>query len=120
MREGIYAMKNNPLIPYVLIMAFGIGLIFFMSLEGAGNKDEAHGDEGGAATEEINGESIVQASCIGCHGGDLSGGMGPALTGGLDAEHVKDVVMNGQGTMPAQNLSEAEAQAVADHIAGLE
>ena len=27
-------MKNNPIIPYILIMAFGIGLIFFMSLEG--------------------------------------------------------------------------------------
>ena len=113
-------MKNNPLIPYVLIMAFGIGLIFFMSLEGAGNKEEAHGDEGGAATEEINGESIVQASCIGCHGGDLGGGMGPALTGGLDAAHVKDVVMNGLGSMPAVVTNEAEAQAVADYIAGLE
>ena len=43
-------MKNNPLIPYILIMAFGIGLIFFLSLEGAGSKDEAHGDEGGAAS----------------------------------------------------------------------
>lgn len=120
MREGIYAMKNNPLIPYVLIMAFGIGLIFFMSLEGAGNKEEAAEGEGGA-TEEINGESIVQSSCIGCHGGDLGGqGNAPALTGGLDAAHVKDVVMNGQGTMPAVVTNEAEAQAVADYIAGLE
>lgn len=118
-------MKNNPLIPYVLIMAFGIGLIFFMSLEGAGNKDEANeaGENGGESTEvtDIDGAAIAQKSCIGCHGGDLTGGMGPALTGGLDAEHVKDVVMNGQGQMPAQSqLSEAEAQAVADYIAGLE
>ena len=112
-------MKNNPLIPYVLIMAFGIGLIFFMSLEGAGNKDEAHGDEGGA-TEEIDGEAIAQ-SCIGCHGGDLGGqGNAPALTGGLDAAHVKEVVMNGQGAMPGVIKNEAEAQAVADYIAGLE
>lgn len=118
-------MKNNPLIPYVLIMAFGIGLIFFMSLEGAGNKDEANeaGESGGESTEvaDIDGAAIVQKSCVGCHGGDLTGGMGPTLTGGLDAEHVKDVVMNGQGSMPAQTqLSEAEAQAVADYIAGLE
>ena len=113
-------MRNNPLIPYVLIMAFGIGLIFFMSLEGAGNKDEAHEGESGDVAEEIDGEAIVQSSCIGCHGGDLGGGMGPALTGGLDAEHVKTVVLNGQGAMPAQNLSEVEAQAVADYIAGLE
>ena len=117
-------MKNNPLIPYVLIMAFGIGLIFFMSLDGAGSKDEAHeaGESGGESTEvaDIDAAALTQ-SCIGCHGGDLSGGMGPELTGGLDAEHVKDVVMNGKGSMPAQTqLSEAEAQAVADYIAGLE
>ncbi|MFF5993762.1 cytochrome c550 [Lysinibacillus sp. KU-BSD001] len=113
-------MKNNPLIPYVLIMAFGIGLIFFMSLQGAGNKDEATEGESGEATAEIDGAAIVQSSCIGCHGGDLGGGMGPALTGSLDAEHVKTVVMNGQGTMPAVITNEAEAQAVADYIAGLE
>ena len=112
-------MKNNPLIPYVLIMAFGIGLIFFLSLEGAGNKEEAAEGEGGA-TEEISGEAIAQ-SCIGCHGGDLGGqGNAPALTGGLDAAHVKEVVMNGQGAMPAIVTNEAEAQAVADYIAGLE
>ena len=37
-------MKNNPLIPYVLIMAFGIGLIFFMSFEGAADKNSAEGE----------------------------------------------------------------------------
>lgn len=31
-------MKNNPVVPYILILAFGIGLIFFMSLTGAENK----------------------------------------------------------------------------------
>ena len=36
-------MKNNPVIPYILIMAFGIGLIFFLSLTGAGH-DEAGGE----------------------------------------------------------------------------
>ncbi len=117
-------MRNNPLIPYVLIMAFGIGLIFFMSLDGAGSKDEAHeaGEGGGETTDvaEIDAAAIVQKSCVGCHGGDLTGGMGPALNTGLDAEHVKEVVMNGQGAMPAVIQDEAEAQAVADYIAGLE
>ncbi|MEO4052277.1 cytochrome c550 [Solibacillus sp. CAU 1738] len=113
-------MKNNPIIPYILIMAFGIGLIFFMSLNGAGkNKEEAQNGETGGATQEINGEAIVQKSCIGCHGGDLTGGMGPDLTKGLDAEHVKTVVMKGQGGMPAVVTNEAEAQAVADYISSL-
>lgn len=40
-------MRNNPLIPYVLIMAFGIGLIFFMSFEGAADKNSADGEHSG-------------------------------------------------------------------------
>ncbi len=76
-------MKNNPIIPYILIMAFGIGLIFFMSMEGVGNKAEiAEGEtteEGGATAEEGAGGAELVASCIACHGGDLTGGMGPNL-----------------------------------------
>ncbi|HWL22970.1 MAG TPA: cytochrome c [Ureibacillus sp.] len=117
-------MKNNPVIPYILIMAFGIGLIFFMSMEGVGNKEEiAHGgdeatEEGATAEEGAGGEELV-ASCIGCHGGDLTGGFGPNLHGITDVEHVKNVVMNGQGAMPAQGKSDAEAQAIAEYITSL-
>mgnify|MGYP006203974657 CR=1 FL=1 len=44
-------MQKNAIVPYILIMAFGIGLIFFLSLEGAGNQEEiaeehAAGEEG--------------------------------------------------------------------------
>ena len=86
-------MKNNPLIPYVLIMAFGIGLIFFMSLEGAKQRGTSLKAVKLLKTAD-DGEALVQASCIGCHGGDLTGGMGPDLIG-LDAEHIKDVLING-------------------------
>ncbi|MDN4495350.1 c-type cytochrome [Ureibacillus aquaedulcis] len=127
-------MKNNPIIPYILIMAFGIGLIFFMSLEGAGNKEEiAAGHEEGAATEEgaaseggdtasagAGGEELV-SSCIGCHGGDLTGGMGPKLAG-LDAAHIVDVLENGiPGSPMTPGLKTgSEAQAIADYISSLE
>lgn len=126
-------MKNNPIIPYILIMAFGIGLIFFMSLEGAGNKEEiAEGheeeatteeggaaEEGGATAEGANGEELVSA-CIGCHGGDLTGGMGPKIAG-LDAEHIKDVLANGiEGTPMTPGLKTgAEAEAIAEYISSL-
>jgi len=118
-------MKNNPIIPYILIMAFGIALIFFMSLEGAGNQEEIA--SGGEATEEgatadagAGGEELV-SSCIGCHGGDLSGGMGPKLAG-LDAEHIVDVLENGiEGTPMTPGLKTgSEAQAIADYISSLE
>lgn len=116
MREG-NSMKNNPLIPYVLIVVFGIGLIFFMSFMGAADKNSA--DENHGSTAEISGEEVAQKNCISCHGGDLQGqGTTPAITG-LDAEHIKEVALNGQGNMPAILKSDAEAQAVAEYISGL-
>ncbi len=33
-------MNRNPIIPFVLIVALGIGLVFFLSLEGLNNADE--------------------------------------------------------------------------------
>ncbi|MER1986123.1 MAG: cytochrome c [Solibacillus sp.] len=111
-------MKNNPLIPYVLIMAFGIGLIFFMSVGSGGQKD--HAEEGGETTGT---ESTVDvSSCVSCHGGDLTGGMGPSLIG-LEPDHIVDVLVNGlEGSnfMKPGMKSEAEAQAIAEHIATLE
>ncbi|WP_339198337.1 cytochrome c [Solibacillus sp. FSL R5-0449] len=112
-------MRNNPLIPYVLIMAFGIGLIFFMSFEGAADKNSADGDHSGE-TAELNGEDIAQNNCISCHGGDLTGGGGPSIVG-LDPEHIKDYALNGSenGNMPPILKNEAEADAVAEYISGL-
>lgn len=118
MREGIQ-MKNNPVIPYILIMAFGIGLIFFMSLDGAGNKKEQA--EGGATAESEDNSALVQ-TCIGCHGGDLKGqGNAPALVG-LDQERIVDVLVNGiEGTPMQPNMkNEAEAKAIAEYISTLE
>ena len=112
-------MKNNPLIPYVLIMAFGIGLIFFMSVGSGGQKEHAEGDGGETTGSET---AVDVSSCVSCHGGDLTGGMGPSLVG-LEPDHIVDVLVNGlEGSnfMTPGMKSEAEAQAIADHIATLE
>ena len=110
-------MKNNPLIPYVLIMAFGIGLIFFMSFEGASDKNSAEGE---GETAELSGEEIAKNNCISCHGGDLTGGMGPSIVG-LEVDHIKEYALNGSpsGAMPSILKSDEEAQAVAEYISGL-
>ena len=107
-------MKNNPVIPYILIMAFGIGLIFFLSLTGAG-KDEAGGET------DTNDDAKLVQSCISCHGGNLEGAMGPSLIG-LEADRIVDVLVNGiEGTvMTAGMKNEAEAKAIADYISSLE
>ena len=107
-------MKNNPVIPYILIMAFGIGLIFFLSLTGAGH------DEAGGETDTNDDEKLVQ-SCIGCHGGNLEGAMGPSLIG-LEADHIVDVLVNGiEGTPMTPGMkNEAESKAIAEYISSLE
>lgn len=110
-------MRNNPLVPYILIMAFGIGLIFFLSLGGANNKDEHAEGEGGETTGT---EATVDiSSCTGCHGGNLEGAMGPALTD-VEPERIAEVLVNGiEGSnfMTPGMKSEEEAQAIADYIA---
>lgn len=107
-------MKNNPVIPYILIMAFGIGLIFFLSLQGAGH------DEAGGETDTNDDSKLVQ-SCISCHGGNLEGAMGPSLIG-LDPDHIVDVLVNGiEGTVMTPGMkNEAEAKAIAEYISSLE
>lgn len=114
-------MKNNPIVPYILIMAFGIGLIFFMSLQGAEDKKEIAGEENGETTEATDDGSAVVQSCIGCHGGDLTGAVGPNLHG-VEADRIVDVLTNGiEGTpMVAGMKNEAEAKAIAEYISTLE
>ena len=45
-------MGKNPIVPYILIFALGIGLIFFMSLYGLEQKDEIAGQGEDGKTEE--------------------------------------------------------------------
>lgn len=118
-------MKNNPIIPYILIMALGIGVIFFLSLEGVGNQEDkaeqGQAEEGDKETTEADGEAIAKATCIGCHGGDLTGGVGPNLVKVDDEEHIRDVIANGQGTMPGGLVSNtAEVDALVKYILSLE
>lgn len=111
-------MKSNPVFPYILILAFGIGLIFFMSVNGAGKNEEAAGD--GETTEQAGGADLV-ASCISCHGGDLTGAMGPDLTT-QEPERIVDVLVNGlEGSnfMTPGMKTEDEAKAIADYISSL-
>ncbi|HJF30176.1 MAG TPA: cytochrome c [Sporosarcina psychrophila] len=120
-------MSRNPIVPYILIFALGIGLIFFMSLYGLDQKKEIAGQGEDAVTEEaessaeFDAEAVAQGKCIGCHGGDLSGGMGPGLVGtSLSKEEIKDTIKNGKNAMPPQGITDdAELDAMADYILSL-
>ena len=47
-------MSRNPIVPYILIFALGIGLIFFMSLYGLDQKKEIAGQGEDGKTEEAS------------------------------------------------------------------
>ncbi|MDW0117372.1 cytochrome c [Sporosarcina thermotolerans] len=118
-------MKSNPVVPYILIFALGLGLIFFMSLYGLDQKKEiaGAGEEGQtetdvATSEDFDPESFTQGQCVSCHGGDLSGGFGPTLHGLTDKEAVHDIIKNGVGSMPAfgSKLSDEQIDQLTDYL----
>ncbi len=127
-------MQKNAIVPYILIMAFGIGLIFFLSVQGVNNEaeiadgqatEEEGGEEAAEGGEEAAGdfdpEATAQANCISCHGSSYEGGVGPSLVATeLPQEDIEDIVVNGKGTMPAGLIEEANAAAMAEWVLSLE
>lgn len=121
-------MQKNPIVPFILIMAFGIGLIFFLSIQGVDKKEEiASGHEEGAKEEggetaEFDAEAVAQGKCISCHGGDLAGqGNFPSLVDTkLSQEEIAEVITNGKGAMPPGLVDAANVEAMAEYIHTLE
>ncbi|MDM5211668.1 cytochrome c [Peribacillus sp. NJ4] len=121
-------MNRNPVMPFIIIMVFGIGLMFLLSFKGLGDaKDLAKEKEGGEKTEETESasaspEDIYKQNCISCHGDAYQGGVGPALKGvsdRLSVDEVKDVITNGRGAMPPGLVEEQNIDAMAEYIHGL-
>ncbi|WP_110111369.1 cytochrome c550 [Bacillus sp. CGMCC 1.16541] len=116
-------MNRNPLVPFFLIMVFGVGLMFLLSFNGLDNaKQMADEAEGGKETETADAtpEEIYQQSCIGCHGDQYQGGVGPALKGvgdKLSQEEIADIVVNGKGSMPGGLVPAEKAEEMAAWLA---
>ncbi|WP_064093067.1 cytochrome c551 [Rossellomorea aquimaris] len=97
-----------------------LGIVFGASLVLA-----ACGGNGGDSTETSSGgvdpEKIVNNKCTSCHGGNLEGGMGPALEkigSQLSKDEILEIIQNGKGSqMPAGLIKGEEAEAVAEWLA---
>ncbi|AQQ55042.1 c-type cytochrome [Planococcus lenghuensis] len=118
-------------------MAFGIGLIFFLSLEGNSNQEEiAAEEEGGeevveegegagegegAAAGDFDPVAVYEANCASCHGANFEGGVGPNLiTTELPPEEIAQVLAEGRGIMPGGLVPEEHIDAMATWITELE
>ncbi|TVT29440.1 cytochrome c [Salinicoccus cyprini] len=128
-------MNRNPIVPFILIIFLGIGLVFLLSSQGATTDEEGGGEDvaseegsgeggesaggegGGAAAGDFDAEGFARDNCASCHGQDFSGGMGPALAGtSLSVEEFSTVVREGRGAMPSFSQDQiADEQLTALH-----
>ncbi|GGB04682.1 cytochrome c [Macrococcus hajekii] len=100
-------MNRNPVVPFLLILLMGVGLIFFMSAEGANKEKEgAEGGEGAKTEQKFDAAAFAKDNCTSCHGQNLEGAMGPKLAGtSKPADELKKVIREGKGAMPAHDES---------------
>ncbi|GER66924.1 cytochrome c [Weizmannia acidilactici] len=122
-------MKKNPVIPYLLIMVFGLALVFFFSIKGVGDaKQVAKEKESPKQTQtadsgKFDPESFAKKTCATCHGNNLQGAVGPNLHGvgkKLSKDKIKDVLKNGtSGGMPAGLVEADHIDEMADWVSKL-
>ncbi|MBP2242017.1 cytochrome c551 [Cytobacillus eiseniae] len=108
----------------LLALLLGSSLVLAACGGGDDAKEETtdKGSTGGETTTANAGdaEKFYNQKCSSCHGGDLTGGVGPALdTAGANfsKEDIEGIIANGQGAMPAGLLSGDEASQVAEWLA---
>lgn len=103
-----------------VLLAGGLAVFGLAACGGDKAKEEPPASTNEPAGDTVAaGESIAKSKCIGCHGGDLTGGMGPNLHGlALSKEEIVDILKNGKGAMPA-NTAKGDEDAVADYILSL-
>ncbi|TKD70157.1 cytochrome c550 [Pseudalkalibacillus hwajinpoensis] len=113
-------MKKNPLIPFAWTAVIGliliIGVSFWALQQGGEESAEGHGEKQEQA-EAAAPEEIYAQNCASCHGGDLGGQVGPALTavgGKYSKDEILGIIKNGKGSgMPAGLIEGEQAEAVA-------
>ncbi|WP_018661461.1 cytochrome c550 [Heyndrickxia acidiproducens] len=121
-------MKKNPVIPYLLIMALGLVLVFFLSLKGVGDAKESAKEKENPKTAQtadakFDPEGFAKKNCVTCHGDNLQGSSGPSLHGvgeKLSKDKIKDVLKNGtSGGMPAGLVPPEHTDEMADWVSKL-
>lgn len=108
------------------LLALLMGTSLVLAACGGGDdakeKDTDKTNNGGETTTASAGdaEKLYNQKCSSCHGGNLEGGVGPALDkagSNLSKEDIEKIIADGQGAMPAGLLKGDEASQVADWLA---
>src|SRR5690606_11980059 len=111
-------LKRYILMIIVLILAVGL-----LAACGSDNKSSQPDNTTGGGTTQpagVDPEKIYAANCASCHGGNLSGGVGPGLTdvgSRLSQDEILAVIQNGKGIMQGNIIKGEDADAVAAWLA---
>ncbi|MFD3446536.1 cytochrome c551 [Microbacteriaceae bacterium 4G12] len=92
-----------------------VGAALTLSMGACGKKEEASPSKSQTASGG-DAEKIFQQSCASCHGNNLQGQIGPALTkvGGKFSEgEIEKIIADGRGSMPKGVIQGDDAKAVA-------
>jgi len=93
--------------------------------EGGGTPPAAAAPAPAPADSSFKADALwkAQASCMGCHGGNMEGALGPNLQkigSELDANQIADIIKNGKGQMPPGLIKDdAEITKLAEYLASL-
>lgn len=103
----------------LLTILFGSMLV--LAACGGGDADESEGNGGAdnGADETAHGEELYLQNCSQCHGNDLQGGTGPSLEdvgSEYDTGEIVTIIQEGLPAMPAINMDDDDAQAIADWL----
>ncbi len=110
-------MNRNPVIPFIVIMVLGIGLMLLLSFKGLGDAEEIANGGNEEKTEEVafTPEGKYESSCLACHGADHKGsGAFPNLIGVGDRksdDEIKEILTTGKNnvSMPKELVTPEEA-----------
>jgi len=105
---GVLNMKK-----WLLAIVFGSVLVLGACGGDDGGSDAASG-EGESESVASDVEELVKDNCASCHSGDFE--LVPGDTG-YSKDELVDIIKDGIGSMPAIDVSDDEATAIAEYLA---
>ncbi len=97
----------------LIVGSFGLAEVY--------HKKKGISKDAGAMTASSDGAELYKINCATCHGGDgklgLSGAKDLTVTE-MDEASIKNIILNGKGMMPAAQVSEEQATAIAHYVDG--
>ncbi|HOZ86703.1 MAG TPA: SirB2 family protein [Bacteroidia bacterium] len=97
----------------LIVGSFGIAEVY--------HKKKGISKDADMTVNSTNGEELYKANCVSCHGGDgklgLSGAKDLSISS-MDENGIKEIIIHGKGLMPAAQVNEEQAAAIAHYVDG--